>query len=214
MSEASLPFPDAGRIFCIGLNYDDHAREMNSPDDSRCVIFMKPARSLVPPSEQVRLPRNRGAVHQEAEVVVELSGGGRDIAENEAARHISRIGLGLDMTLRDIQSELKSKGQPWEVSKAFEHSAPLALLQTPPQGLALDTIEFDCHVNDELRQRGNTRNLLFSIPRLISILSQTWKLARGDLLFTGTPAGVGPVHPGDRITLSSPQLGNHTWELV
>lgn len=214
MTQSRLPFPDNGRVFCIGRNYTDHIREMGTPEDSLCVIFMKPLQSLVRPEEPVRLPRDRGAVHHEAELVVELAGGGRDIAEEAALTHVRRIGLGLDLTMRDVQSELRRKGQPWELAKAFEQSAPLALLQPPPEDLGLDAIEFGCRVNDELRQQGHTRDLLFPVPRLIAILSQTWHLAPGDLIFTGTPAGVGPVSPGDRITVSSPQLGSHTWYLT
>jgi 2-keto-4-pentenoate hydratase/2-oxohepta-3-ene-1,7-dioic acid hydratase in catechol pathway len=112
------------------------------------------------------------------------------------------------------QNELKSPGRPWEPAKALEQSAPLALLQPLPPGMQPNAIEFECRVNDNLRQHGHTANLLFSIARLINIVSQTWGLGPQDLVFTGTPGGVGPVTPGDRIRLDSTQLGSHTWELI
>src|SRR5699024_6088142 len=122
MSTDPLPFPTTGRVFCIGLNYHAHVREMNTPPDGDCVVFMKPVQSLVEPGRSVHIPRDRGAVHHEAELVLELAGGGRDIGEEEAARYVRRIGLGLDLTLRDLQGSLKAKGRPWELSKAFEQS--------------------------------------------------------------------------------------------
>jgi len=198
------------RIFCIGRNYAEHIRELGNTPDEACVVFMKPASSVVLPGQPVRLPRGRGSVHHEAELVVMLAGGGADIPVERALEPVAALALGLDLTLRDLQNELKKKGAPWELCKAFDHSAPLGDW-TPFQGQDLQAIEFTCDVNGQRRQSGHTRDMLFPVARLIHILSRSWALQPGDIVFTGTPAGVGPVVPGDTVTLSSPVLGRHEW---
>lgn len=120
MHDTSCP-----RIFCIGRNYAAHIAELGGATDSACVIFMKPASAIVPPDQPVQLPRNQGAVHHEAELVVEISRAGRNIPARQALEHIGAITLGLDLTLRDLQNELKAAGQPWERCKAFDGSAPM-----------------------------------------------------------------------------------------
>jgi 2-keto-4-pentenoate hydratase/2-oxohepta-3-ene-1,7-dioic acid hydratase in catechol pathway len=123
---------------------------------------------------------------------------------------VAALTLGLDLTLRDLQGELKKKGAPWELSKAFDHSAPLGDW-VPYDGQDLQALEFACDVNGQRRQSGNTKDMLFPVARLIQILSRTWALAPGDIVYTGTPAGVGPLAPGDVVTLSSPALGRYEW---
>lgn len=204
------------RIFCIGKNYAEHVAELAPAGhvaDGECVVFMKPASCAVPPGQPVTLPRDRGAVHHEAELVVMLSGGGSDIAVEQAARHVSHITLGLDLTLRDLQSELKRKGAPWELSKAFDGAAPLGAWK-PYANENLQALEFSLHVNGELRQRGLTRDMLYPVARQIHILSRTWSLQAGDVIFTGTPKGVAPLRPGDTASLSSPQIGSFEWRCV
>ncbi|MGH8459997.1 MAG: fumarylacetoacetate hydrolase family protein [Stenotrophobium sp.] len=198
------------RIFCIGRNYADHVRELGHIEDGDCVVFMKPASCVVHGDQPIRLPRNQGAIHHEAELVVMLTGGGRDIQEQHAGECIAAITLGLDLTLRDLQGKLKSKGAPWELSKAFDHAAPLGDFK-PYLDQDLQTLEFTCQVNGELRQHGYTREMLFPVTRQISILSQTWSLEPGDIIYTGTPKGVGPLLPGDRIVLESSLIGRFAW---
>jgi 2-keto-4-pentenoate hydratase/2-oxohepta-3-ene-1,7-dioic acid hydratase in catechol pathway len=198
------------RIFCIGKNYAEHIRELGGTPDDDCVVFMKPASCVVPAGQTVVLPRDRGAVHHEAELVLLLEGGGFSISTERALEHVAAFTLGLDLTLRDLQGQLKKKGAPWELSKAFDGAAPLGAW-TRYAGQALDALEFTCHVNGQLRQKGNTGDMLFPVPRLIHILSRTWKLEAGDIVFTGTPAGVGPVQPGDRIALAGAGLGPFEW---
>jgi acylpyruvate hydrolase len=199
------------RIFCIGRNYAEHIKELGNAQDDACVVFMKPASCVVPVGRPVVLPRGRGSVHHETELVVQLSGGGADIPVERALEHVAAITLGLDLTLRDLQNELKKKGQPWELCKSFDSAAPLGAW-VPYKGQDLQALEFTCEVNATRRQTGNTRDMLFPVARLIHILSRSWALARGDIIYTGTPAGVGPLVPGDRIVLAGPQLGRFEWQ--
>ncbi|MGH8443261.1 MAG: fumarylacetoacetate hydrolase family protein, partial [Nevskiaceae bacterium] len=179
------------RIFCIGRNYAEHIKELGGkvpnaapaaprgPDDAECVVFMKPASCVVPVGAPVALPRGRGSVHHETELVVMLSGGGRDVPLERAVDHVAALTLGLDLTLRDLQNELKKKGAPWELSKSFDGAAPLGDW-VPYDGQDLQQIEFTCDVNGARRQTGHTRDMLFPVARLIHILSRSWALARGD----------------------------------
>ncbi|MGH8481909.1 MAG: fumarylacetoacetate hydrolase family protein [Nevskiaceae bacterium] len=198
------------RIFCIGRNYAEHIRELGNTPDDACVVFMKPASCVVPPGRDVTLPRGRGSVHHEAELAVLLNGGGADIAVERALESVAALALGLDLTLRDLQNELKKKGAPWELCKAFDDAAPLGDW-VPYKGQDLQALEFACDVNGQRRQDGRTADMLFPVARLIHILSRTWALRAGDVIYTGTPAGVGPLQPGDVVTLSSPTLGRHQW---
>jgi len=201
------------RIFCIGRNYAAHIEELGNTPDEAFVLFMKPASCVVPVGQAVKLPRNRGSVHHEAELVVLLTGGGADIPEDQALSHISHITLGLDLTLRDLQNELKNKGSPWELAKAFDQAAPLGEWK-PYHGQDLQALEFTCHVNGTLRQHGRTRDMLFGVARQIHILSRSWALQDGDIVYTGTPSGVGPLLPGDRVSLESGEIGRFEWNCV
>jgi 2-keto-4-pentenoate hydratase/2-oxohepta-3-ene-1,7-dioic acid hydratase in catechol pathway len=209
--EKMLRFPHGSveprRVFCIGRNYGDHISEMGGAPDDSCVVFMKPATSLVPAGDPVELPRGQGSVHHELEMVAAIGRGGKNIGRKTALSHVTGISLGIDLTLRDLQAGLKKGGKPWELSKAFDRSAPIGdFLEADPAG-----VEMRLLVNGELRQEGCTANMLFPLERLVEILSRTWELLPGDLIFTGTPAGVGPVEPGDAITVESPQIGRFEW---
>jgi 2-keto-4-pentenoate hydratase/2-oxohepta-3-ene-1,7-dioic acid hydratase in catechol pathway len=204
------------RIFCIGKNYAEHVAELapaGHVHDGECVVFMKPPSCVVPAGDAVKLPRDRGEVHHEAELVVRLKGGGANVALEQATTFISDITLGLDLTLRDLQSQLKKKGAPWELAKAFDASAPLGPWK-PYANQDLQALEFTCFINGELRQHGHTKDMLFSVARQIQILSRTWWLEPGDVIFTGTPKGVGPLKPGDVASLASPQIGSFEWRFV
>jgi 2-keto-4-pentenoate hydratase/2-oxohepta-3-ene-1,7-dioic acid hydratase in catechol pathway len=188
------------RIFCIGKNYAEHVKELGGSTPGQPVVFMKPASCLVPPGETIRMPTHGSNLHHEVEVVVLIGKAGKNISESTASAHIAGLTLGLDLTLRDVQSAMKKKGWPWEISKAFDQS--------------LDDISFQCSVNGGLRQTGNSGEMMFAIPHLIHYLSGIWKLMEGDLIFTGTPSGVGSLHPGDRVTLHSDLLGSFEWSLA
>lgn len=199
-----------GRIFCVGRNYADHIRELGHADDGDCLIFMKPASAIVEAGEVIELPRGQGAVHHEAELTVLLTGGGRDIPEDQALETVAGIGLGLDLTLRDLQTRLKARGAPWELAKAFDGAAPLGDWQ-PYLDQDLQALQFELLVNGKPRQQGDTAYMLYPVARLIHILSRSWSLEPGDVLYTGTPAGVGPLQPGDEILLRGQGLGEHRW---
>jgi len=199
------------RIFCIGRNYSEHIAELGNRPDSECVVFMKPWSSRVPPGEPAPLPRGRGPVHFETEVVLRIGAAGAEMACERALEHVDGVTLGVDLTLREVQSRLKSKGLPWEAAKAFDSSALVGDVQPLAAGLNLLDLDFEGRVNDTVRQSGHTRDMLFPMDQLIAVLSRTWRLMPGDLIFTGTPAGVGPVEPGERITVHSAQIGTFEW---
>lgn len=201
---------NVNRIFCIGKNYAEHISELGHVNDGQCVIFMKPPSCVVPVGAPIVLPQGRGSVHHEAELVVQLDGGGGDIPLERALGHVSALTLGLDLTLRELQAECKKKGGPWELAKAFDGAAPLGAWQ-PYRGQDLQALEFACDVNGERRQTGHTKDMLFPVARQIHILSRTWALQPGDIIYTGTPAGVGPLAAGDRVTLSGSGLGPFAW---
>ena len=201
------------RVFCIGKNYADHIEELahlGYQPDGDCVVFMKPASAVVPLGDAIPLPRGRGEVHHEAELVVMLTGGGRDIAIEDALDSVAGLTLGLDLTLRDLQTQLKNKGKPWELSKSWDGSAPLGDFK-PFLEQDLQTLEFTLHVNGALRQHGHTRQMLFPVAQQISILSQSWELAPGDVIYTGTPKGVAALLPGDHCVLESAAIGRFEW---
>lgn len=202
----------APRIFCIGRNYAKHIEELNSSlPGAECVIFMKPASSLVAPNEAIRLPVGLGEIHHEAELVVEIGTGGRDIRSEAAREHIRGVGLGLDLTLRGVQTELKNTGEPWERAKAFDASAPLGPLTPLTQDMDLSDLNFELTIDGKARQTGHTAHMLVGVADLISVVSRAWQLLPGDLIFTGTPEGVGPIGPGQHIQLSGPKLAGAEW---
>lgn len=202
------------RIFCIGRNYAKHIAELNHGDAQECVIFMKPASALVASNTEISVPTNLGPVHHEAELVVEIGHGGRTISAQNARAHIAGIGLGLDLTLRGVQNELKATGEPWEKAKAFDYGAPLAPLRPLDEAMDLAALTFQLEVNGECRQQGHTHMMLVDICGLIERVSAHWQLLPGDLIYTGTPEGVGEIHPGDTLALSGTGLADGRWNVV
>lgn len=184
-----------GKILAVGRNYADHAVEMNAAPEP--VLFLKPSTSVRLPGEPVQLPRDRGSVHHELELVVWLARGGTSLDEAEAATLPGAYGLGLDLTLRNIQAEAKAKGRPWTVAKGFDGALPLAPLvpvEAVPDPAALT---FGLELNGAQVQKGAARDMILSVPRLLSAITRWITLEPGDLVLTGTPSGVGPVEPGD-----------------
>ncbi|MGH8281261.1 MAG: fumarylacetoacetate hydrolase family protein [Gammaproteobacteria bacterium] len=202
------------RIFCVGRNYAEHVGEMGAPKPSEPVLFMKPATSLVPEGQPLMLPKGQGSVHHEMELVVAIGREARDIPRDQALTCVAGVTLGIDLTLRELQSRLKQAGQPWERSKSFEGSAPIGRFIAWSGQADIQNIEMRCSVNGTLRQHGNTRDMLFPVAEIIAFLSRHWQLLPGDLIFTGTPAGVGPLVAGDRIRIESPQIGGFSWNVV
>jgi len=204
----------AGRVFCLAKNYAAHAAEMNSDAPAEPVVFMKPASSVVPPGARIRFPGHGGELHHEVEIVLRIGVGGRCIPRDHALAHIDAVTVGLDLTLRDLQRDLKAAGLPWEACKAFDQSAPVGEFLPITGPTELDDIEFGGWVNGEARQRGNTRNMIFPMDVLVAHLSNIWTLEPGDLVFTGTPEGVGPLVPGDRIEVEASGIGEFAWEIA
>ena len=203
------------RIFCIGQNYVAHIRELSNPMPQKPVIFMRPLSCLVASGEQVHFPKHGKQLHYEVEVVVRIGKQGRDIEERDALTHIDALTLGADLTLRDLQIEAKQNGLPWDQAKAFEQSAPLGeFLAYDPASIDLNDLNFRCRINGELRQDGNTNDMLFGFERLIAELSSIWTLRPGDMIYTGTPSGVGPLQIGDVIEVENDQIGTFSWTII
>ena len=189
------------RIYLVGRNYADHAREMgHDPNREKPFFFQKPSDAVLPSGSNFPYPPQSSNVHHEIEMVVALASGGRDIDEANALQHVYGYAVGIDITRRDLQQQMKQQGRPWEAGKSFDHSAPISEIVPvvscghPKNGRIWLT------VNGELRQDGDLSQLIWSVPEIIATLSASFELAGGDLIFTGTPAGVGPIEPGDRLS--------------
>jgi len=188
------------RIFCIGRNYADHAREMGaSVDRGKPVFFTKPADALVGDGNDVPYPPATSNLHHEVEMVVALAGGGRNIAPDAADELIFGHAVGLDLTRRDLQADAKQRGMPWDTAKGMDHGAPVSAILPVGAGRPDADTPLSLRVNDELRQQSPLGAMLWSVPEIIAELSRLFELKPGDLIFTGTPAGVAALEPGDRF---------------
>lgn len=186
------------KIICIGRNYLEHAQELQNEVPEEPVIFMKPETALVAPGEDFVIPDWTREVHHEIEVVAKISREGSDIPRTDAERYYDCVSVGIDFTARDVQARLKSKGHPWERAKAFDGSAVVGkFLPLDDFPDSINELGFSLRKNGKIVQQGNTRDMLFSISEIISGVSSIFTLRPGDLLFTGTPAGVGRVASGD-----------------
>lgn len=187
------------KIICIGRNYAEHAKEMKSEVPTEPVFFMKPDTALLKDGEPFYYPEFTKDLHHEIEIVIKISKVGKHIAEQFAHKYYDEIGLGIDFTARDVQAKCKEKGLPWEKAKAFDGSAPLGKFIPKSELGDLSTINFELKVNGKTKQKGNTKDLLFSFDKIIAYVSQFVTLKVGDLIYTGTPEGVGPVKIGDKL---------------
>jgi fumarylpyruvate hydrolase len=189
------------RIYCIGRNYADHAKEMGAQAVSRAnpVFFMKPADAIVTDGGDVPYPTATHELHHEVEMVVALAKGGRDIDATRALDCIFGYGVGLDLTRRDLQAAMKAKGLPWDVAKGFDASAPVSSLRPAAETGHPEHARLSLGVNGETRQDTDIADMIFPVAEIIAELSKLFELKPGDLIFTGTPAGVGPLQPGDRF---------------
>lgn len=187
------------KIICIGRNYAEHAKEMKSEVPTEPVFFMKPDTALLKDSEPFYYPDFTKDLHHEIEIVIKINKVGKHIEEQFAHKYYDEIGLGIDFTARDLQAQCKAKGLPWEKAKAFDASAPLGKFVSKSQLGNLSDIGFELKINGESRQIGNTKDLLFSFDKVIAYVSKFVTLKVGDLIYTGTPEGVGPVNIGDKL---------------
>jgi fumarylpyruvate hydrolase len=185
------------RIFCVGQNYADHAREMGSdPDRQEPFFFSKPADAVVANGTTLPFPPQTEDLHHEVELVIALGAGGKNISVDDAAATIFGAGVGIDLTRRDLQAVAKKAGRPWDMAKGFDRSAPVAAL-TP--GIPATTGSIALTVDGETRQSGDLSMMIWSVPEIIATLSTFVELAPGDLIFTGTPAGVGAIQRGQAV---------------
>jgi fumarylpyruvate hydrolase len=188
------------RVFCIGRNYAEHAREMGATvDKSAPMFFCKPADAVVGDGADVAYPQATADLHHEVEMVVALGAGGHDLSPDQAAALVWGYGVGLDLTRRDLQAQAKAKGHPWDVAKGFDHSAPVSALR--PAGVAVvgpQTV-LRLSVNGELRQQSTLGEMVHDVPHILAALSTLFELKAGDLVFTGTPAGVAALQRDDRF---------------
>ena len=214
MKTAKIPATDneylIGKILCIGRNYVDHIKELGNETPAAPVVFMKPATAVVDDGGAVVIPPYSTQCHYEAELAVLIGTDGKDIPEAEALSHVAGYGVAIDMTLRDVQDSLKKKGLPWEIAKGFDTSCPLSAFtpaaQVPdPQGLTIRLL-----LNGAERQNGSTGLMINPVARIISYLSTIFTLEEGDVILTGTPAGVGQVQPGDGMVAEIAGVGRLT----
>jgi fumarylpyruvate hydrolase len=200
------------RILCVGRNYAAHRREMGGDDRDPPFFFTKPADAIVQPDVAVRYPSVTADLHHEVELVAALGQGGSDVPKAEALGLVLGYAVGIDLTRRDLQNAAKAKGQPWDSAKAFDDSAPISPIRrwsgAPPQG------RIQLSVNGQIRQDALVSDMIWNLAEVIAEASKLWRLEPGDLIFTGTPEGVGPIRPGDRVEASIEAVGELAFNLV
>ena len=186
-----------GKILCLGRNYAAHAKEMNAETPDAPVVFLKPSTALLPEGGLITLPPISKELHHEVEMVFLIGKNGKNIARDRAMDFVGGYAVGLDMTLRDVQADAKKKGLPWSTAKGFDTSAPVSKFVEKEQIKDPHNLDISLKVNGAERQRSNTRNMIFRIEDMIAFISTIFTLEVGDLIYTGTPEGVGPVVSGD-----------------
>ena len=187
------------KIICVGRNYAEHAKELNNDIPKEPVIFMKPKGALLLPEKPLYYPEFTDDLQYECEVVVKICKNGKHIQEKFANKYYDQVTLGIDFTARDLQNDLKKKGLPWEIAKGFDGSAAVGAFVPITVETDVHNLAFQLKKNDETVQDGHTRNMLFSVDKIIAYVSKFFVINIGDMIYTGTPAGVGPVQPGDKL---------------
>lgn len=212
MKTVSIPATDneyiVGKILCIGRNYVDHIKELGNDAPSAPVVFMKPATAIIGNGDTVKIPAYSSDCHYEAELAVLIGKDGKDIAEADAPSHVAGYGVAIDMTLRDVQDNLKKKGLPWEIAKGFDTSCPLSDFVPADKVADPQNLTICLALNGEQRQNGSTGLMINTVAKIISYLSGIFTLEEGDVILTGTPAGVGQVQAGDRMEASIAGVGS------
>ncbi len=210
-SEAMFP---VRRIYCIGRNYAAHSVEMGGDPNRETPFFFQKNPDNLDASGEFPYPPHSSDVHHEIEMAVALKSGGSNIPLGEALDHVYGYGVSLDMTRRDLQAQAKKLGRPWEISKAFERSAPIGLIHPAAETGHLESGRIELKVNGEVRQEGDLNQMIWKVPEMISYLSEYFELAAGDVILSGTPSGVGPVSVGDRMEASVEGLSSKTVKVV
>jgi 2-keto-4-pentenoate hydratase/2-oxohepta-3-ene-1,7-dioic acid hydratase in catechol pathway len=187
-----------GKIICVGRNYEAHVKEMKAARPKEPLLFLKPTTAIVMGDCSIPLPKWSADIHHEVEMVVRICLEGANLDVSDATQCVDAVAVGLDLTARDVQAKAKAEGAPWAVSKGFDGAAPLGSFVAVNQLKELSNLDLELRVNGELRQCGNTRDMIWSLPELVSFISSRFRLEPGDLIFTGTPDGVGPLRRGDQ----------------
>jgi 5-carboxymethyl-2-hydroxymuconate isomerase len=196
-----------GKIVCIGRNYAEHIRELGNRTPDTPVIFMKPVSSLLADGGSIVIPPYSTDCHYETELAVLIGRSGKEIAEADAIGYVAGYGVALDLTLRDVQGRQKEKGLPWEIAKGFDSACPISAFVPADQVGDPQQLQIRLTINDEIRQDGNSRNMMRPISNLIAEISRCFTLEEGDIVLTGTPAGVGPIRSGDRLVATIERVG-------
>ncbi len=196
-----------GKIVCLGRNYLDHIRELGNKVPDRAVLFCKPATSILPDGGEVIIPDYSQNCHHELELALLIGKQGKRIPEADALSYIAGYGVAIDLTLRDVQDELKEKGLPWEIAKGFDTSCPLSDFVAAEQVTDPNNLQLTMKVNGEIRQQGTTAQMMRSVEEIISEISKYFTLQQGDIILTGTPAGVSKIVSGDLLSGSIEQVG-------
>lgn len=187
------------KIICVGRNYVDHIKELNNEQNAEPVIFLKPDTAIPQKGMPFFYPKFSTDIHHEVEVVLKINKVGKNISEKFAHKYYDELTVGIDFTARDVQSRLKTKGLPWEIAKGFDGSAPVGTFVSKDNFKSLSNIDFSLRNNDELKQKGNTSLMIFNFDFIIAYVSSYFTLKKGDLIFTGTPAGVSAIKIGDEL---------------
>lgn len=196
-----------GKVLCLGKNYVEHIKELGEEMPDRAIIFIKPATSIIPGGDMVVIPDYSDNCHHEVELALLIGKTGKDVSRAEAMDHIAGYGVAIDMTLRDVQAQQKEKGLPWEIAKGFDTSCPLSDFVPVDQVADPHNLQMTLKVNDEIRQDGNTSFMMRQIPQIIEEMSAIFTLEEGDVILTGTPAGVSRVQSGDMMVADIEKVG-------
>lgn len=204
--DGSCPMFPVGKVVCVGRNYAEHAKELNNPIPAEPLLFMKPATALCAIANPIILPAYSNDCQHEIEVAVLIGNALTGAAEEQVKAAVAGYGLALDLTLRDIQQQLKQNGQPWERAKAFDSSCPITPFVRAEEITAPQQLDFNLTVNGVIKQRGNTQDMLWPIHSLLQHISTYFTLLPGDVVLTGTPSGVGRLQAGDELNLKLEQV--------
>ena len=210
--ESDELFP-VGKVYCVGKNYSDHAKEMNGEvDQDQPFFFSKPPQAITQLAS-IPFPTQTDDLHHEVELVVFLRSECSNISSGEASQHIFGYGVGVDLTKRDLQTSAKKNGKPWDLSKGFDNSAPISKIYKK-EGFLINEGEISLNVNGQNRQSSNLKNMAWKVDELISWLSKFITLKAGDIIFTGTPAGVGRLFPNDKVEATIEEIGTLSFKLI
>ncbi len=202
-----------GKILCLGQNYAKHAAEMNMPVPDKPVLFFKPSTALLTPGGSIELPEFSSDVHHEVELVAVMGELARGAAADDALQLVAGYGVGLDLTARDWQTEARERGQPWAVAKGFDGSAPVSEITSAEEVGNPGDLAIELRVNGEVRQSSRTSEMVFQLPDIIAYISGIFTLEPGDLIFTGTPSGIGPIRSGDVLEADIERVGSARWQV-